>query len=364
MPELWVPYGDVETLITIQSENLGAVVQPESEKSTGDTERIGEAVKRASRLFVCDSRNPTIELLAELSPAISSSEGLKLVAAAPKRIESAIPDLKGRITTLAPPMPAEGKVVFAEELKVPGEKIFIGTSFPDPLYGLADAKVQACENWVSRSRMEAAQSRKEMEPTPFDKTDAYEAMEGFAAKFREAKFLSIVPRGGRVRSVLEDAPFDAIKNGFLEVNVTPSKAAIIGAGGRGYDDTLSGALRSVWSVLPGVRSSGQVLLIAECSEGLGSNALEMMATGRLKAETRKKGDHVEGLEDVFYLSKMKDEYDVILLSGLPETYAKSNLGLTTARGSGEAVGRLLNKIGKSSKVNVMSRASECRIHSA
>ena len=72
---------------------------------------------------------------------------------------------------------------------------------------------------------------------------------------------------------------------------------------------------------------------------------------------------MEGMEEVYYLSKLKEEYDVLLLSGLPETYAKSKLGFTTAKGSGEAVGRLLNKVGRSGKLNVIPRATESLIES-
>ena len=86
----------------------------------------------------------------------------------------------------------------------------------------------------------------------------------------------------------------------------------------------------------------------------------MLVTGRILGEgERRRGRYVDGLEEVFYLNKLKDEYDVLLLSGLPETYARSKLGLTTARGSGEAVGRVLNKVGRTGKLNVVPRAPEC-----
>jgi hypothetical protein len=74
--------------------------------------------------------------------------------------------------------------------------------------------------------------------------------------------------------------------------------------------------------------------------------------------------YVAGLEEIYYLDKLKEEYGVLLLSGLPEVFAKNKLGLTTARGSGEAVGRLLNRLGRTAKVNLVTRATECRVQSA
>ncbi len=365
MPELWIPYGAVETLVTVQAENLGAVVDPQAEKGVIETERMLEEMNRASTLFICDASPTTAELLRELAPGLASASSLKMLSAAPRRIEYAVPELKGRITTLPPPIsPGDEGTVLARELTEKGTKLFVGTPRPDPMFGIADTKVEACLNWIAHSHRKAAEARKEMEPSPFEKTKSREAIDVIAEEIAEASFIDVVPRGGKVRTVLEDAPFDAIGNSFLSVGVQPARAIVVGTGGKGYDDTLSSAMRTAWNALSGVRKSGSVVLMAECSEGLGSTALDMAATGRISGEGGGRREaYVDGLEDVFYLSKLRDEYDVLLLSSLPEVYAKSKLGLATARGSGEAVGRLLNKLGRSGKMNVVTRAAECRFES-
>jgi hypothetical protein len=365
LPELWIPYGSVETLITVQAENLGALAEPQAEKSTIETERLLEAVKGASALFLCDASPTTAELLRGLAPDLTSVTQLRIFSAAPRRIETAVPELKGRITTLPPPVsPDEGGTIFGRELTERGPKLFIGTPRPDPMFGIADAKVEACLNWVAHSQREATKGRKEMEPCPFEKSKPREALEELAKGIADATYIDVLPRGGRIRTVMEDAPFDAIRNGFLGVGLPPGRAIVVGIGGKGYDDTLSSAVRTTWNALQGVKKSGSVLLVAECSEGLGSTALDLLATGRISGEAGKKRDaYVDGLEDIFYLNKLRDEYEILLLSGLPEVYSRSKLGLTTARGSGEAVGRLLNKLGRSGKMNVVTRANECRIES-
>jgi len=367
MTELWVPYGPVETLVTIQAENLGVVVQAEPERSGVEVERHMQAIRDAAELFICDSTPTTLEFLRELAPGIESAANLKVFSATPKRVESAVPELKGRVSTLPPPIPSvqAGGATFAQELTDTSPKVFVATARPDPQFGVVETRVQACLNWVAGSRAEAAGARSDMEPTPFEETASYEKMEELAGRINHASFLTLIPRGGKVSSVLENAPFDAVKNGFVKSNVAQAKALVVGAGGKGYDDSLSSAIRGVWSAIPALRSSGSLLIVAECSEGLGSTALEMLASGRMSGEpSRRKEKYVDGIEEIFYLSKVREEYDVMLLSGLPEVYAKSKLGLTTARGSGEAVGRLLNKVGRTGKVNVVSRAPEFRVTSA
>ena len=362
MPELWIPFGNVETLVTLQAENLGVVAEPTLEGGSADMERMTELAKGSTQVFVCDSAPATTELLRGMLSALGEAQNLRFVSAAPKRVEATVPELKGRMTTLPPPIPTgEGDdPVYAPQLAEKGVKLFIGCARPDPQYGILDAKVEACLNWVARSRSITARARKGMEPEPFQKTEAYEAIESLTERMPESKFLTAVPRGGKLRTVMEDAPFDAIKNAFAKTQMPQAKGLVVGAGGRGYDDTLSSAIRGVWSAIDGVKRTGAILLVAECSEGVGSTALEMLVTGRMPGEAdRKREKYVEGLEEVFYLNKLKDEYDVLLLSGLPETYASSKLGLTTAKGSGEAVGRMLNKVGRSGKLNVVPRAPEC-----
>jgi hypothetical protein len=367
LPEIWIPFGSVETLVTLQAENLGTVVQQDAEAGALDSGRLVDALRAAGALFVCDSSPPTLELLRSALQTLGEGLASKVFAPAPKRLESSVPELKGKVTTLPPPL-AEGdgaEPSLAPELTGQGRKLFLGVARPDPLFGLVDAKVQACLNWAAGSRRKATQAEESMEPVPFQKTGAFDEMEAVAEKIGESDFFTVVPRGGKVRAVLENPPFDAVKNGFAETSVPQARAMIVGPGGRGYDDTLSSSLRSLWGALPAVRRSGSVLIVAECHEGLGSTALEMLATGRMAGEAaRRKEGRVEGLEEIFYLNKLKQEFDVLLLSGLPETYAKSKLGLTTARGSGEAVGRLLNKVGRGAKVNVVPRGAESRIASA
>ena len=355
----------MENLVTLQAENLGVVAEPPSDQGSIETERMSELAKGASLIFVCDSAPPTFEFLRGLLPVLSEPQSATVVAPAPKRVEAAVPELKGRVNTLPPPVPPAGGVgaVYAPQLTEKGLKLLVCSARPDPLFGIVDARVQACLNWVANSNAIAAGAREGMEPQPFQKTGAFDAMEGIASKIPESKFLSLISRGGKLWTVMEDAPFDAIKNAFPKVQMPQAKGLLVGAGGRGYDATFSDALRAVWNAIDGVKRSGSVLLMAECSEGVGSPALEMLVTGQMSGGERKREKYVDGLEEVFYLSKLKEEYDVLLLSGLPETYARSKLGLTTAKGSAEAVGRMLNKVGRTGKMNVVPRAPEFAVKS-
>jgi hypothetical protein len=365
LPEIWVPFGSVETLVTLEAENLGELIEAEAGQSPPGVSLPSPDVKGASSLFVCDAVPSTLQVLKELSGTLRET-GVRIISPAPKKVESGVPELKGQVVTLPPPLPSEsgGEPTYSPEVLAEARKVFIGTPRPDPVFGILDSKGLACLNWVSGSRSKATGAGKDLEPSPFLQTPAYDALEDAARGIRQASFVDVVPRKGKAWEVLEDAPFDAILNRFASASAVPGKGLIVGAGGTGYDDTLSSSLRSIWASLPSLRKGGTLLIVAECADGVGSTALEMLATGRASTESGRRDKRLDGIEEVFYLNRLKDEYDVRILSGLPEVYARSNLGLTTSRGSGEAVGRLVNKVGRSGKVNVVPRSAEVRVSSS
>lgn len=362
MPEIWVPYGNVETLLTIQAENLGSVVEPNDGKKSYESEKLADKVRKTGCLFVCDSKPPTVQLLKEVVSLLGSEEVPRIVVADVKKTELLAPELKGRIVAAERQEGVgDGAAQYSQDILETGSKVFVATAAPDPLFGVIDARVAASLNWIGNSGRICVQGLQDFSPAPFEKTGAFEAAEGLASRIPEASFVTVVPRQGRAWSVFEDAPFDTVCTGFFSATVPPARAVVVGAGGAGFDDTLSGALRIMWGTLGCVRKSGEILILAECAGGLGSRALEMLVSGRLTAEARRREKYVDGLEEVDYLERLKKEYDVLLLSGLPELYTKSKLGLGAAKGAGEAMAKLLSRLGRTSKINVVTRASECRI---
>ena len=352
----------METLLTIQAENLGAVVDPTVEAATIDIERLSTDVKRATRVFVCDSKPPTLQLLAQLAEPMASTEGLAIIVSEGAKTDAHLQKLKEKISRVGRPAESGGEETqYETSLLSPGSKMFIGTAEPDPLFGLWDSRVSACLDWIGNARRAATLAAREYEPSPFEKTESYKAVEEMAKRFPEASFVDVVPRGGKIRSVLQDAPFDAVRNGFLTASLSQARASVVGAGGAGYDDTLSGSLRSAWSSVGSAKSGGDLLIVGECADGLGSKALEMVASGRIDPARKAPTGYVEGIEEVAYLEQLKSEYEVMLLSGLPELYAKSRIGFRTARGSEEALAKLLSKLGRNAKLNVITRSSESRV---
>jgi hypothetical protein len=359
--EIWVPYGDVESLLTLQAENLGELIDPVGESHAEELAQIlKERAKGFERLLICDSKPATLKLLKALAPHIPQDGAIKLNAPSPKSVEEGVPEIKGRVTKLSPPSVS---VTFGEaEIKLPpelaqGKNLVLATGYPDPLFGYSDARVATALSYLTGARKIAYEAREGDAPAFLQETKAYATLVSLLDSTRESSFVTIVTRGGQPYSIIDGGAKDA-RGHFFPPQLTPAKGIALGAGGRGYDDTFSGALRLAMGALGAVRKGGDILLIGECREGIGSEALQMQAQGRIGQTNLRKGFYADGMEEIDYLSKLKEDYSVTLLSSLPDLYASGRFKFRAVKSAGEALQKVFSSAGRGAKLHVFTRAPE------
>jgi hypothetical protein len=359
--EIWVPYGDVESLLTLQAENLGELFDPVPESHADELAlTLVERVKGAEKLIVCDRKPSTLKLLRSAAPQLPQDGPLKIYARSPKNIEDGVPALKGRVLKLSPPpsSPVSGEVTYSPELLGGTTAFVLATGEPDPLFGYTDARVSLGLTGMGGARRAAYVGRGGRdEPAFLEETQAHSVMTAFADKLSGTAFGTILTRGGEPYALIEGGPRDA-RTHFTAQQVSPAKGIVIGAGGRGYDDTFSQMLRLSLGALGAVRRSGDILLVGECREGLGSDALQMQATGRVSDSALRKGFYADGMEEIGYLSSLKENYSVTFLSSLPELYAGGSFRFKTAKNSAAALQKVFNSTGRGAKLHVFTRAPE------
>ena len=84
--EIWLPYGDVESLLTLQAENLGELSDPVPESHAEElTQSLAERIKGRDKLVVCDNKRGTVKLLKTLAPLLPQDGTLKIYTRARRR---------------------------------------------------------------------------------------------------------------------------------------------------------------------------------------------------------------------------------------------------------------------------------------
>ncbi|MEM0146772.1 MAG: hypothetical protein QXT35_07215 [Conexivisphaerales archaeon] len=274
MPEVWVPYGEVEASLRLKHENYDDTVEPL--KIDGYTEEIKDVF-----YYITDGKKTSIELLQKgfmsLKPFNFKKGGETIIDGAlvkiPENIEKTI-------------------IICAARL--------------DPLYGFFGPH----SILLSLLGLEGeVLSRKENDVKTVNGPSA-----SFAIRIlEETKPYAICYFGGVTQRVLMGPAaevFKRIQEAFLKNTVKQKRRRFIvaSAGGYPYDDTLFETLVSAYNLLPFIDDDGEIILVAECQGGLGDEGLRRLTLGLSSNSLASQ-----------ILSKLKKRAHLSLVSSIPNT---------------------------------------------
>src|SRR5207249_8964155 len=93
---------------------------------------------------------------------------------------------------------------------------------------------------------------------------------------------------------------------------------IISTGKEVSNETLSRSLSAVWNCSNAVKEEGLAILLAECKNGLGSDAIQQYVEGRMSLDRLKSpARYVDGMEDLLFLTEIGKKFKIGIVSILP-----------------------------------------------
>ena len=130
---------------------------------------------------------------------------------------------------------------------------------------------------------------------------------------------------------------------------------MISTGKDASNDNLGKSLSSLWNCANAIKKDGLTILVAECKGGLGSDALQQYIENRLTLEQLKNPTkYISGMEDLLFLTEIQKNFQIGLVSILPEFYAKK-LELISLPGIKYSMDYILKTQGARQKVAVIRR---------
>jgi hypothetical protein len=356
MPEIWLKYGNTEVVLDIKAENLLDYVIEEDQHMGEEEINVkldSIAVNGSARMVVLD-------------PSLHTAKLTLLLADSVKRrgVENVAVDVP--ITTLNMYRSIfQDKNVLVSKLNdlsnLDNAILLSKTSF-DPLFGYSGAPTHLLRYFGQEEMLDAYKARDGDMPRPGVANGALSIAHKFAEKLDATSIESVVGGHGFV-DIIINKPVNSHKGAITKlesigkVEVEKSKASIVSSGD-GYS-TLSYALNSLWNSLDAVKDDGTIALLAECRDGFGSRALQMLVEGKINMDgAYKPAEYIDGLENLLYLKEASEKYNISLVSALPDYYIKDRLGLKTFRRTKDVLHNMLNAYGPKQKVLVVSDASK------
>lgn len=357
MPEIWLKYGSTEVVLDIKAENLLDYV-------TEDTEHVSEEQVNAT-LDAISAKKDTQIVVMDVSQHLAKLASMLVDSLGKKGIVPSINVPVDVFNTYRNALQEKGVQVSKlpnDPSKLSNDLIFLSRTSFDPLFGYSGTPTHLLKHFGREEMLEAYRARDGDMPKPGAANNALAIAHKFADRFDGTAIEAVIGSRG-FADIIVDKPAKAHQTAISKlessgkVEVEKCKASIISSGnGR---STLSNALNALWNCIDAVREDGSITLLAECTDGFGSSALERLVEGKLELDdAHNLAEYIDGLENLLYLDAVSEKYELMLISTLPDYYAKNRLGFKTFRRIKDALHHTLNVQGPRQKVLVVSDASK------
>ena len=365
MPEIWLNYGVTDVVLDIKTENLEQRID-----STGqilDDDAINE------KLNTLDLSKPMDLVVLHNSKAIQKIiSSLFLLCEQKSKPFPNILAEKGILNLVQSQMP-EGSSISEFDMGSRNNNsndagnnslsnsnlVFMGEMEFDGLFGYRTIATRLVKKFSQESMLLAYAKRQGNLPAPGKSSESLAEAKKFTDNF-EIQGIELVANSDGIVDFTIDHPSKTIAtNKVLESHgvkdIGPQqKTMVISTGKDSSNDTLGNSLSSLWNCFNAVKKDGLAILVSECKGGLGSDALQQYIEGRLTLEQlRNPTRYVGGMEDLLFLSEIRKNFQIGLVSILPEFYTKK-LGMIPLAGIKYSLDYILKTQGARQKVSIVT----------
>jgi len=392
--ELWIPYGETEVPVRVPDDNFYRILEPAKPLGTKDaTSIIEEALQKpVGALFLKDVVKPGSNagiVIDPIVPPIARDEAVKALRArlTALGIDNVRVFIRKRMSNVIPAS-EDFKIIdpsqasFAElgktsagtgveldpDLAACDVKINVGLVMPHFASGFTggpDAVLPGASSIrsITKNRSLLTKGFPTSSFTPDNQvlSDSLEACK-LAGPFYSLCFMPDGAGGvgsafaGELESVFREAVsrYHEVHSPKIERKldiVIVSAGSLLGA-------DLYHAIRVVSNVLGAVRKEGTIILVAECSSGVGDSgfleyARRFPERKELSTELRyrfKLGGHVN-----LFLQDALEKCRIQLVSILPELFVRDSFGMKPSQTASEAVQKAIRVEGKESKILIVPK---------
>ena len=355
MPEIWLNYGPTDVVLDIKAENLDQQVSVEG-KTLEDSEVN-------SRLDSLDLTKPLEIIVLNNSKSVQKTLTILFTKCEQKSLR--IPKIfaeKKIISTLKGSLPEGSSILELETPELSNSNlVFIGEMEFVGLFGFESIATRLLRKFGAEAMLLAYEKRKGEIPVPGQEVENTSTAKNFVDKF-EIFAIEIASNSNGIFDLAVGHPSStmSVSKSFVESatkEVGKHRTLMISTGKDSSNDSLDKSRSSLWNCSEAIRNEGLAILVAECTYGIGSNAIRYYIEGQMTLDRLKKpAKYISGMENLLFLTELQKKFQVGLVSTLPEFYLKK-LNIISFSGVTQALDHILKLQGAKQKVIVVSDAA-------
>lgn len=352
VPEIWLNYGITDVVLDIRAENLEKKIDSEGTilEDSAINEKLGSLNLSKPMDLVVLHNSKSIQKIINSLFTICEQKSLPFPnVLAEKKI----------MHQVKAGMPEGSSINEFDTGELTNSNLFFIAEMEfDGLFGYESIATRLIRKFGQEQMLSAYAKRKGNLPTPGQPTESLEEAKKFANNF-EIKGIEVVANSKGIVDFSIGHPSETISltktmESFAIQDIGKQKSMIISTGKDSSNDTLSKSLSSLWNCSNAIQNGGLAVLVAECKAGLGSDALQQYIEERLTIEKlRNPTRYISGMEDLLFLTEVQKNFQIGLVSILPEFYSKK-LNMISISGIKEAMEYILKTQGARQKVAVVS----------
>jgi len=332
VPEIWLNYGKTDIVLDIRAENLDQQVESQG-KVVSDSEFAEKLdtldITKPMELVVLNNSKSVQKTILSLFEKCEQKSAPKPQILADKTIMNFVKSYLPEGSSISE---------FGNDELSKSSLVFVGEMEFDGLFGFETIATRLIKKFGNEEMLNAYTQRKGDLPAPGETLDNIQIAKKFSDSF-EIKAIEIASnqKGPVDISVGHPSSTMSISKTFSESvskEVEKHRTMMISTGKDASNDNLSKSLASLWNCNAAIKDNGLAILLAECKNGIGSEA-------------------IDGMEDLLFLTEIQKRFQISLVSILPEFYTKK-LNITSFAGIKRAMDYILKTQGVRQKVAVVS----------
>ncbi len=357
MPEIWLSYGPTEVVLDIKAENL------EKQIETKGTNLSDSEI--ASKLQSVDLTKPTEIVILESTKAVQKAISILLEACNQKSLPKPRILVDRSNLHIVKNMFSDPSISISEfdNSQLTGTNLmFVGEIEFDGLFGYGTVSTKLLRRFGKEQMLDAYEKKNDNIPHPGEDVATIEVAKRFTDGF-EISALEVTANSSGIVDVSVGHPSSTMVLAkslpLTAINeVGKHRVVFISTGKETSNDTFSKSLSALWNCANAVKEEGLAILLAECKNGLGSEAILQYVDGRMSLDRlRNPAKYVAGMENLLYLTEIQKQFKIGIVSILPQYYAKDKLALIPFGGTKESMEYVLKTYGERQKAVIVSDGS-------